>query len=202
MDVVCLDLEGILTPEIWEVVAETSGIDKLKLTTRDIPDYEVLMKQRLTILRDNNISLKDIQETIVNIDLLPGALEFSEWLRLKSQVIIVTDSFLEFIQPFVKKLKYPMIFCHSLEIDKDGMIANYVLRLNAMKKKTINAFKDMNFKVIAIGDSYNDIAMLTDADFGILFRPPKNVIEEFPQFPVLNEYSELKKLISNHLGLK
>ncbi|MHA2008232.1 MAG: bifunctional phosphoserine phosphatase/homoserine phosphotransferase ThrH [Promethearchaeota archaeon] len=202
MEVVCLDLEGIFTPEIWEAVAEISGIEKLKLTTRDIPDYDILMKQRLSILRENKITLNDIQEIIIKMDLLPGALEFSKWLRSVAQVIIVTDSFKEFIQHFARKLEYPMIFCHDLDIDKNGMIINYMLRLNAMKKKTINAFKGMNYKVIAIGDSYNDIAMLTDADYGILFRPPKNVIEEFPQFPVLMEYSELKAHISNHLGLK
>lgn len=202
MDIVCLDLEGIFTPEIWEVVAATSGIDELRLTTRDIPDYDVLMRKRLEILESNNISLNDIQEIISKIELLPGALEFSNWLRSNAQVIIVTDSFIEFIQPFAKKLNYPLIFCHSLEINEKGMIVNYKLRLEDMKKKTINAFKNMNYTIIAVGDSYNDIGMLKKADYGILFRPPENVMREYPEFPVIIDYSKLKSLISNHLGIK
>ena len=202
MYLICLDLEGVLTPEIWEAVAVAFGIDKLKLTTRDIPDYDVLMKQRLKILRNNNITLKDIQEIIADIDLLPGALDFLEWLRSNTQVIIATGSFIEFIQPLAKKLNYPLIFCHNLEIDKTGMIVNYSLRLKDMKKKTVRALKKLKYNVIAVGDSYNDIRMLKEADFGILFRPPANVQKEFPQFPVVTEYSELKNHISNHLKLK
>ncbi|MHA2392936.1 MAG: bifunctional phosphoserine phosphatase/homoserine phosphotransferase ThrH [Promethearchaeota archaeon] len=202
MDIVCLDLEGVFTPEIWEVVAVTTGIDELKLTTRDIPDYDVLMKKRLKILEDNNISLKDIQEIITGIELLPGAFEFSNWLRSNAQVIIVTDSFIEFIQPFAKKLNYPLIFCHNLELNNKGMIINYNLRLKEMKKRTVTAFKSMNYTIIAIGDSYNDIGMLETADYGILFKPPENVEREYPQFPVITEYSKLKALISNHLGIK
>ncbi|MFX1326442.1 MAG: bifunctional phosphoserine phosphatase/homoserine phosphotransferase ThrH [Promethearchaeota archaeon] len=201
MDIVCLDLEGIFTPEIWEVVAATSGINQLKLTTRDIPDYDILMRERLKILEDNNISLKDIQEIISKIDLLPGALEFSNWLRSNAQVIIVTDSFIEFIQPFAEKLSYPFIFCHNLEINENGMIVNYKLRHKDMKKKTVNAFKNMNYNIIAVGDSYNDIGMLKKADYGILFKPPENVVREFPEFPVITNYSKLKTLISNHLGI-
>lgn len=202
MYLICLDLEGVLTPEIWEAVAVAFGIDKLKLTTRDIPDYDVLMKQRLKILRNNNITLKDIQEIIANIELLPGALDFLEWLRANTQVIIATGSFIEFIQPLAKKLNYPLIFCHNLEIDKTSMIINYSLRLKDMKKKTVRALKKLKYNVIAVGDSYNDIRMLKEADFGILFRPPANVKKEFPQFPVVTEYSELKDHISNHLKLK
>ncbi|MHA2281013.1 MAG: bifunctional phosphoserine phosphatase/homoserine phosphotransferase ThrH [Promethearchaeota archaeon] len=202
MFVICLDLEGVFTPEIWEAVATETNIEKLSLTTRDIPDYDVLMKQRLEILKDNNISLYDIQKTIGNIDLLPGALEFLEWLQQNTQLIIVTDSFVEFIKPFAQKLNYPMIFCHNLEIDNNGFIINYKLRQKDMKKRTINVFKSLNYSVIAIGDSYNDIGMLNEADYGILFRPPDNVKEEFPQFPVSTEYIELKNLISNHLGIE
>ncbi len=202
MYLICLDLEGVLTPEIWEAVAVAFGIDKLKLTTRDIPDYDVLMKQRLKILRNNNITLKDIQEIIADIELLPGALDFLEWLRANTQVIIATGSFIEFIQPLAKKLNYPLIFCHNLEIDKTSMIINYSLRLKDMKKKTVRALKKLKYNVIAVGDSYNDIRMLKEADFGILFRPPANVKKEFPQFPVVTEYSELKDHISNHLKLK
>ena len=202
MNVICLDLEGVLTPEIWEAVAAAFGIDKLKLTTRDIPDYDVLMKQRLKILRNNNITLKDIQEIIAEINLLPGALDFLEWLRSNTQVLIATGSFIEFIHPLAKKLNYPLIFCHNLEIGKTGMIINYSLRLKDMKKKTVKALKKLKYNVIAVGDSYNDIRMLKEADFGILFRPSANVKKEFPQFLVVTEYSELKNHISNHLKLK
>jgi len=202
MYIICLDLEGVLTPEIWEAVAAAFGIAELKLTTRDISDYDVLMKQRLKILRNNNITLKDIQNIISEIDLLPGALGFLEWLRSNSTVIIATGSFIEFIQPLAEKLNYPLIFCHKLEIDKTGMIINYTLRLKDMKKKTVRALKKLKYNVIAVGDSYNDIRMLKEADFGILFRPPANVKKEYPQFPVFTEYSELKNHISNHLKLE
>ncbi|MHA2397795.1 MAG: bifunctional phosphoserine phosphatase/homoserine phosphotransferase ThrH [Promethearchaeota archaeon] len=202
MHLICLDLEGVFTPEIWEAVAENTKIDELKLTTRDLPDYDILMRQRLRILRENKITLADIQAIILQIELLPGALEFYEWLRKTVHTIIVTDSYVEFVQSFAKKLGYPMIFCHNLEIDEEGMISHYNLRLKDMKKKTIKAFKKLNYNVIAIGDSYNDTGMLSEADYGIFFKPPKNVVEEFPQFPVTTEYTELKKLISNHLGIK
>ncbi len=202
MYIICLDLEGIFTPEIWEAVAYKTGIEKLSLTTRDIPDYDMLMNQRLKILRDNDISLNDIQSIIEKMDLLPGAIEFIDWLQLNAQLIIVTDSFVEFIKPFAKKLKYPMIFCHNLEVDKNGFIINYKLRLRDMKKETVRAFKDLNYTIIAIGDSYNDIGMLENADYGILFRPSEKVKQEFPQFQVNTEYTELKNFISNHLGIK
>jgi len=202
MYVICLDLEGVLTPEIWEEVAATSGIEKLKLTTRDIPDYDVLMKQRLDILKKNNITLNDIQEIIERIELLPGALDFLEWLRTNVQVIIATGSFLEFIQPLAKKLGYPLIFCHNLEVNETGMIANYRLRLKNMKKKTVKALKKLNYNVIAVGDSYNDIKMLKEAHFGFLFRPSDKVKGEFPQFPVVTDYSKLKILISDILKPK
>ncbi len=202
MFVICLDLEGVLTPEIWEFVAAETNIEKLSLTTRDISDYDVLMKQRLEILRDNNISLYDIQKIIRTIDLLPGAAEFLEWLRSNTQVIIVTDSFVEFIKPFAQKLNFPMIFCHDLEIGMDGFINNYKMRLKDMKKNTAQVFKNLNYQIIAIGDSYNDIGMLSEADYGILFRPPTNVKKEFPQFLVTTKYTELKKIISNPLGIE
>ncbi len=202
MFVVCLDLEGIFTQEIWEIVAVDTNIEKLSLTTRDITNYDVLMQQRLEILRENNISLYDIQKTIRTMDILPGAAEFLDWLQSNTQVVIVTDSFVEFIKHFAQKLNFPMIFCHDLEIDKDGFIINYKLRLKDMKKKTVSAFKNLNYVVIAIGDSYNDIGMLSQADYGILFRPSDNVKEEFPQFLVCTKYTELKAFISNHLGIE
>lgn len=199
MYIICLDLEGVLTPEIWEEVAAASRIEKLKLTTRDVPDYDILMTQRLKILQNNNITLDDIQKIIADIDLLPGALDFLEWLRSKAQVLIATGSFIEFIQPLAKKLGYPLIFCNNLEIAKTGMIANYHLRLKNMKKKTVKALKKMKLKVIAVGDSYNDIKMLKEANFGILFRPSEKVKGDYPQFPVVKDYSELKVLISDIL---
>ncbi|MFX1278546.1 MAG: bifunctional phosphoserine phosphatase/homoserine phosphotransferase ThrH [Promethearchaeota archaeon] len=199
MYIICLDLEGVLTPEIWEEVATTTEIDKLKLTTRDIPDYDVLMKQRLNILKTNNITLDDIQKIIANIELLPGALDFIEWLQSNSQVLIATGSFIEFIQPIAKKLGYPLIFCNNLEVSNTRIITNYHLRLKDMKKKTVRALKKLQYNVIAVGDSYNDIKMLKEADFGILFRPSENVKRDYPQFTVATEYSELKDLIGNIL---
>lgn len=201
MFIVCLDLEGVFTPEVWINVALKTGIEELKLTTRDISDYDVLMKRRLKILEENGITLKDIQNVIESMELLPRAKEFMDWLRSVTQVIILTDSFIEFAIPFIKKLGYPTLLCHDLVIDEKGMISNYRLRIQNMKKESVLAFKNMNYDVIAVGDSYNDTEMLIEAKQGILFRPPKNVIEEFPQFPVVNEYSELKKKISEYLGL-
>lgn len=199
MYIICLDLEGVLTPEIWEEVAATTEIDKLKLTTRDIPDYDILMKQRLNLLKINNITLDDIQKIIANIELLPGALDFIEWLQSNSQVLIATGSFIEFIQPIAKKLGYPLIFCNNLEVSNTRVITNYHLRLKDMKKKTVRALKKLQYNVIAVGDSYNDIKMLKEADFGILFRPSENVKRDYPQFTVATEYSELKDLIGNIL---
>jgi phosphoserine/homoserine phosphotransferase len=201
MHIVCFDLEGILTPEVWINVALKTGIDELKLTTRDISDYNVLMKRRLEILRENKITLKKIQEIIAGMNPLPGAKEFLDWIRSVTQIIIVSDSYIEFVPSLMKKLNYPTIFCHNLEIDNDGMISNYKLRANNMKRETVLSFKNMNYDVIAVGDSYNDIEMLFEAKYGILFRAPKNVMKEFPQFPVVNEYFKLKKILSEYLGL-
>lgn len=201
MFVVCLDLEGVFTPEVWINVALKMGIPELKLTTRDEPDYDKLMKRRLKILREHGITLKRIQEVIAGMELLPGAKEFLDWLRSMTQVIIVTDSYIEFAMPLIKKLGYPILLCHDLETDEDNMIINYHLRIRDMKKKTVQAFKEMNYIVIAVGDSYNDMDMLIEANQGILFRPPENIIKEFPQFSTVIEYSDLKKRLSNHLGL-
>lgn len=199
MFIVCLDLEGVLTPEIWEEVAKATKINDLMLTTRDIPDYDILMKRRLDILKDNQIALYDIQRIISRIELLPGALEFVNWLRSVTQLVIITGSFSEFTRPLMKKLGYPLVLCHSLETDNTGMIINYNLRIRDMKRKTIRSFKEMNYNVIAVGDSYNDLGMLKEAEYGILFRPPMNIKEEFPQFPIVTEYSKLKKIIYNHI---
>ncbi|MHA1508429.1 MAG: bifunctional phosphoserine phosphatase/homoserine phosphotransferase ThrH [Promethearchaeota archaeon] len=201
MNVLCFDLEGVFTPEVWIAVSKATGIDDLKLTTRDISDYDVLMKNRIEILKKNNITLKDIQDIISKMDLLPGAKEFLDYIRSVAQVVIVTDSFIDFVMPFMKKLGFPMCFCHNLETNEEGIITDYKIRISEMKKKTVLAFKKLNYDVIAAGDSYNDVSMLLEAKHGILFRPPKNVVEQFPELPVVNEYAELKELISNYLGL-
>ena len=200
MYIVCFDLEGVFTPEVWIAVSKATGIDDLKLTTRDISDYDVLMKNRIAILKKNKITIKAIQKIISNMELLPGAKEFLDYIRTIAQVVIVTDSFIEFVMPFMKKLGFPMCFCHNLEIDKEGIITDYKIRISEMKKKTVLALKKLNYEVIAAGDSYNDVSMLLEAKHGILFRPPKLVVEQFPEFPVVNEYEELKNLISKYLG--
>jgi len=198
MHIVCFDLEGVFTPEIWINVALRTGIDELKLTTRDVPDFNILMKRRLEILKEHNITLKDIQNVIEGMELLSGAKKFFDEIRSTTQIFVVSDSYIEFVMPLMQKLDYPTIFCHNLETDKDGMISNYKLRLNNMKKETVISFKNMKYDVLAVGDSYNDIEMLLEAKQGILFRPPENVVQEFPQFPVVTKYSELKKLICNY----
>lgn len=201
MFIVCFDLEGIFTPEIWICVAEACGIEELKLTTRDEPDYDKLMERRLLILENNNIILKDIQNIVANLELLPGAKIFMDWIRSVAQVAVVTDNYKEFLRPFMKKLGYPMCFCHHLKTDKTGLIKSYHLRTEDMKRKAVKSFKSLNYNIIAVGDSYNDIKMLKEAEHGILFKPPKNVVEDFPEFPVVNDYTELKNLLANHMDL-
>lgn len=195
MHIVCSDLEGIYVPEIWINVAEKTGIEELRLTTRDISDYDVLMKKRLSILDEKGLKLKDITDVIATMEPLDGALEFLEWLRSQLQLIIISDTYVEFVKPLMKKLQWPTLFCHSLSVDKKGKITGYNLRQNDSKRKTVLSMQSLNYKVIAIGDSYNDITMLKEADTGILFRPPDNVKDEFPQFSVSYGYEELKKLI-------
>jgi phosphoserine / homoserine phosphotransferase len=198
---VCFDLEGVFTPEVWIAVSEATKIDELKLTTRDVSDYDLLMKNRIKLLKQNQIKLEKIQKIISKMDLLPGAKKFFDQIRKKTQTAIITDSFIEFVSPFLEKLNYPLCFCHSLEIDKEGIISDYKIRIPDMKRSTIQAFNNLNYDVIVAGDSYNDIPMLNEAKQGILFRPPLKVIEDYPQFPVVREYSELKKLILNCLEL-
>ena len=195
MYIICSDLEGIFTPEIWINVARKTGIEELKLTTRDISDYDVLMKKRLGILRDNNLKLKDITDVIATMLPLEGAVDFLNWLRGYTQVIIVSDTYVEFARPLMEKLGWPTLFCHHLTTGPDGSIAQYNLRQADSKCKAVLSLKSLNFEVIAIGDSYNDITMLKEADKGLLFCPPDNVLEEFPEFPVSLSYNELK----NHL---
>ena len=192
MHLACLDLEGVLIPEVWINFAELTGIEELKATTRDIPDYNVLMKQRLQILKDHNLGLNEIQEVISKLKPLEGAKEFLDWLRERFQVVILSDTFYEFGMPFMKQLGYPTLLCHKLEVDDNGIITDYKLRQEDPKRQCIVRFHNLNLKCIATGDSYNDTTMLGEADAGILFCPPQNVIDEFPQFPVARNYEELK----------
>ena len=195
MIVTCLDLEGVLVPEIWIAFAEKTGIEKLRLTTRDIPDYNELMRGRLKILDENNLKLADIEEVIGGIAPLPGAKDFLSWLESEFQVIILSDTFNQFAEPLMAQLDFPTLFCHDLVVDTAGRIADYRLRIPDAKTKAVAALKNLNLKVIAAGDSYNDTGMLKEADAGILFPAPDNVVEEFPQFPVTRTYEEFKSAI-------
>lgn len=193
MEIACLDLEGVLIPEIWIDFAERTGIDELRATTRDIPDYDVLMQQRLRILQEHKLGLPDIQEVISSMSPMPGAREFVDWLRERFQVVILSDTYYEFAQQLMRQLGFPTLFCHRLESDASGMIVNYHLRQKDPKRESVKAFHSLKYRVIAAGDSYNDTTMLSEAEAGILFRAPVNVIREFPQFPAVHEYDELKQ---------
>lgn len=193
MELACLDLEGVLIPEIWINFAEKTGIEELKATTRDIPDYDVLMKQRLRILDEHKLGYQEIQEVIESLSPLEGAVEFVDWLRERFQVIILSDTFYEFSQPLMRQLGFPTLFCHRLAIDENGRVVDYKLRQKDPKRESVKAFHSLNYRVIAAGDSYNDTTMLSEADQGILFKAPENVIAEFPQFPAVFTYEELKQ---------
>ena len=192
MEIACLDLEGVLIPEIWISFAERTGIEELRLTTRDVPDYDALMTRRLSILAENDLGLADIQEVIGGMAPLPGAGEFLDWLRERAQVVILSDTFYQFAAPLMRQLGWPTLLCHRLEIGEGGRVVNYQLRQKDGKRQAVKAFHQLNFRVIAAGDSYNDTTMLSEADAGILFQPPDNVVEEFPQFPVTRTYDELR----------
>jgi phosphoserine / homoserine phosphotransferase len=189
---IATDLEGVLVPEIWIAVAEKTGIERLRLTTRDIPDYDQLMRGRIAILREQKLTLADIQNVIATLDPLPGALDFLEWARAHTQIIILSDTFYEFAAPLMLQLGYPTLFCNSLTIDAANNIVGYRMRQQHGKRLSVAAFRSLQFHVVAIGDSYNDTAMLAAADAGILFRPPDTIAAEFPQFPVMREYDELR----------
>ncbi|KZZ46954.1 phosphoserine phosphatase/homoserine phosphotransferase bifunctional protein [Thalassolituus sp. HI0120] len=193
MEIACLDLEGVLVPEIWIEFANKTGIEELKATTRDIPDYDVLMKQRLRILDENNLKIQDIQEVIATLAPLDGAREFVDWLRERFQVIILSDTFYEFSQPLMRQLGFPTLFCHRLITDDEGRVVDYKLRQADPKRQSIRALQTIYYRTIAAGDSYNDTTMLAEADAGILFHAPENVIAEFPQFPAVHTYEDLKK---------
>jgi phosphoserine/homoserine phosphotransferase len=192
LHVACLDLEGVLVPEIWINVAERTGIDALRITTREEPDYDVLMKRRLRILEEHGLRLPDIQAVIGSMRPLPGAADFLAWLRERFQLVILSDTFYEFAMPLMRQLGHPTLFCHRLGVDAQGRIVDYHLRQPDQKRHAVEALRALNFRVLAAGDSYNDTAMLAAAHVGILFRPPDNVIAEFPQFPVTRSYDELR----------
>lgn len=196
---VASDLEGVFVPEIWIAVAEKTGIERLRLTTRDEPDYDKLMQGRMAILRERGLTLRDIQAVIDTIEPEPGAREFLAWLRAETQLIILSDTFYEFAAPLMAKLDQPALFCNSLESDANGMISAYHLRITDGKTKAVRSFGELGFRVLAMGDSYNDTGMLGAADKGILFRPPPNVIAEFPQFDVITEYGPLRDAIQSYL---
>ena len=186
MEIACLDLEGVLIPEIWIEFAERTGIAELRATTRDIPDYDVLMKQRLRLLDQHGLRLPDIQAVIDTMEPLPGAHEFLDWLRERF-------TYYQFSAPLMRQLGWPALFCHRLEVDETGRVTDYVLRQKDQKRQSVKAIKSLNFRVIAAGDSYNDTTMLAEADAGILFNAPANVIAEFPQFPAVEGYEALKQ---------
>jgi phosphoserine/homoserine phosphotransferase len=199
--IVCSDLEGVFVPEIWINVAEKTGIKELRLTTRDISDYDVLMKRRIEILRENRLKIKDITDVIGTMKPLEGAPAFLDWLRSCVPVIIVSDTFVQFAGPLMKKLGQPTLFCNSLIIEPDGTISGYSLRQKDGKRHAVLALKSLNYGVIASGDSYNDISMLKEADAGILFCPPEHVKKDFPELPVTYNYNELKGIIEKTLGV-
>jgi phosphoserine/homoserine phosphotransferase len=195
MQVVCLDLEGVLVPEIWIEFAQRASIPELRRTTRDEPDYDKLMRGRLALLKQHGHGLRDIQQVIAGMAPLPGAREFLDALREAYQVIILSDTFYEFAHPLMRQLSWPTLFCHSLEADAHGMLVDYRLRMADQKREAVVRLKELNFDVVAAGDSYNDTAMLGAADRGILFRAPENVVREFPQFPLTASYDELRTAI-------
>ena len=195
MKIVCLDLEGVLVPEIWIAFSERTGIPELRRTTRDEPNYDKLMKYRLGLLAEHKLGLPDIQKVISEMGPMPGARTFLDKLREDYEVIILSDTFYEFAHPLMRQLAWPTLFCHSLETDANGVVVDYHLRMPQQKLEAVKRFKEMNFTVVAAGYSYNDTAMLGEAHAGILFHPPENVIREFPQFPVTLNYDELRSEI-------
>ena len=195
MTICCLDLKGVLVPEIWIAVSKKTGIKELRFTTRDIPDYDKLMKQRLGILKKHGIKLKDIQDVIAKIKPLPGAKAFLDELRSRSQVVILSDTFEEFAKPLMKQLNWPTLLCHRLQVDETGRIVDYKLRTPEQKQKSVAALKLLNYNVVSAGDSFNDTAMLAEAHTGILFHAPENIKKQFPQFPAVERYEDLMAMI-------
>ena len=199
MNFLCSDLEGVFIPEVWINVAEKTGIPELRRTTRDEPDYGKLMRFRMALLRERSLKLKDIQDVIATIQPLDGALEMLDWIKQQMPMVIVSDTFTQFADPLIAKLNRPTLFCNELIIDDEGFIADFALRQPDQKRKVVLALQSLNYTVIAMGDSYNDTSMLTQAEHGILFRPPDNVIKDFPHFPVAMDYKGLKEIIQQAL---
>ncbi len=197
--VVCMDLEGVLIPEIWIAFAEKTGIPELRLTTRDVPDYHQLMMGRLRILKEHGLKIQDIQEVIATMAPLEGAIEYMEWLRPRFPHIIISDTFYEFAAPLMKQLGNPTLFCNNLEVNSTGEITGYKQRLLDGKRHAALAFKQLNFRVAAMGDSFNDTSMLAEAELGILFRPSDSVRAQFPNFPVVTEYKQVQQLLTTML---
>ena len=201
MNIVTLDLEGVLIPEIWIAFAEASGIPELRRTTRDEPDYDKLMRYRLDILSKRGIKLSDIQDVIATLEPLDGACEFMQWLTSKTRAIILSDTFEEFARPLMAKLGFPTLFCHDLVIDSNGFVSDYRLRIDDQKRKTVEAFKALNFKVISTGDSYNDLSMLRAASYSVMYRPTKKFAAENPDIEVATNYQELKASFERFMAL-
>ncbi len=200
MEMACLDLEGVLVPEIWIGVAEATGVEALRATTRDVPDYDALMRQRLRLLHEHKLDIGTIRDVIAGMGPLPGARAFLDDLRQRFQVLILSDTFYEFAMPLMRQLGYPTLFCNRLEIDSRGAVTGYRLRQPDQKREAVKALHALKFRVVAAGDSYNDTAMLAEADAGILFRPPASVAREFPRFPVTTTYDELRDAFANAGG--
>ena len=198
--ITCLDMEGVLCPEIWIALANKVGVQELRITTREIADYDVLMKKRLEILRAHRITLQDIQNVARTISPLPGVPEFMAWLRERCQVIVLSDTYYEFVGALMKQLQFPTIFCHTLGVDSNGFITDYFLRQKDQKRHAVNALKSMGFRVLAGGDSYNDVSMLKEADAGFFFSPPDAIVQEFPQFPVARSYAEFQEQLGRAGG--
>lgn len=198
--IACLDLEGVLVPEIWIEFSKKTGIKELQATTRDISDYSELMKMRLDVCAKNQLRINDIQEVIAQMSPLPGAKEFLYGLKQRFQVVILSDTFYQFAEPLMKQLDYPTLFCHNLVIDDAGRINDFKLRMNDQKRASVKAFKALNFKVLSAGDSYNDISMLLESDKGVLFCPPQNIIDEYPQLTVSSNYTELNSAFDEFKG--
>jgi phosphoserine/homoserine phosphotransferase len=197
MHTICCDLEGVWIPEIWINVSKKTGIEELKLTTRDIKDYDELMTYRLKILKEHNITLKDIQDVIATLKPLNGAFEMIKWLQSKSRVIIVSDTFVEFADPLMKQLDYPTLFCHSLEVDENDMIVGYKLRQSDPKRQVVKALQSLKYEVIAFGDSYNDMSMLEQANKAFLYKPPQVVIDDYPQYNIATNYTEMREQLES-----
>lgn len=199
MHIICSDLEGVFVPEVWINVSEKTGIPELRRTTRDEPDYDKLMRYRMKILDEHGLKLRDIQEVIAQIRPLPGALDFIAWMKERTQLIVVSDTFIQFADPLMKQLGRPTLFCHTLVMDDTDRIIDYKLRQKDPKRKTVEALQSLTYQVIAMGDSYNDISMLKQADKGILFRPPANVVADYPQFPVAEDYEAIKDILKEFI---